>query len=100
MTPFLSIYTHGFIRAAVCVPFVRVADPAYNCERIIGLAWRASDQHAAIALFPELGISAYSNDDLFQQGALLAATRRGFTARGRGQSRPHANADRRRAPGL
>jgi len=73
MTPFLSIYTHGFIRATVCVPFVRVADPAYNCERIIGLARRASDQHAAIALFPELGISAYSNDDLFQQGALLAA---------------------------
>ncbi|HEU4324376.1 MAG TPA: NAD(+) synthase [Roseiflexaceae bacterium] len=71
--PFLSIYRHGLVRAAVCVPFVRVADPAYNVERTIGLARRASEAHAAIALFPELGISAYSNDDLFHQDALLDA---------------------------
>ena len=29
---------------------------------------------AAVALFPELGLSAYSNDDLFHQDALLEAT--------------------------
>lgn len=74
MHPFFSIYSHGFVRAAVCVPFVRVADPHYNAEQTIGLARRASDLHAAVALFPELGISAYSNDDLFHQDALLDAT--------------------------
>jgi NAD+ synthase (glutamine-hydrolysing) len=74
--PFFSIYSHGLLRAAVCVPFVRVADPAYNVERTIGLAQRASEQHAAVALFPELGLSAYSNDDLFHQDALLDATLR------------------------
>ena len=72
--PFHSIYSHGFIRAAVCVPFVRVADPSYNVERTLGLARRASELHAAVALFPELGISAYSNEDLFHQDALLEAT--------------------------
>lgn len=72
---FYSIYTHGFIRVAVCVPFVRVADPAYNLERTIALAERASAMHAAVALFPELGLSAYSNEDLFHQDALLDATR-------------------------
>ncbi len=72
--PFYSIYSHGFIRAAVCVPFVRVADPAYNVERTLGLARRASDLGTAVALFPELGISAYSNEDLFHQDALLEAT--------------------------
>ncbi len=72
--PFDSLYAHGFVRAAVCVPTVRVADPAYNVERTLGLARRASQAHAAVALFPELGISAYSCDDLFQQDALLAAT--------------------------
>lgn len=72
--PFFSIYRHGLLRAAVCVPFVRVADPAYNVERTIGLAQRASEQHAALALFPELGLSAYTNDDLFHQDALLDAT--------------------------
>ncbi|CAN5574673.1 NAD(+) synthase [soil metagenome] len=71
--PFQSIYSHGFIRAAVCIPFVRVADPAYNVERTLGLARRASDLNAAVALFPELGISAYSNEDLFHQEALLDA---------------------------
>jgi NAD+ synthase (glutamine-hydrolysing) len=71
--PFYSIYSHGFIRAAVCVPFIRVADPDYNVEHTIGLARRASEMHAAVALFPELGISAYSNEDLFHQDALLDA---------------------------
>ncbi len=72
--PFHSIYSHGFIRAAVCIPFVRVADPQFNVERTLSLARRASDLNAAIALFPELGISAYSNEDLFHQDALLDAT--------------------------
>lgn len=69
--PFDSPYSHGFVRAAVCIPFVRVADPAYNLERTVGLARRASELSAAVALFPELGISAYSNEDLHQQDALL-----------------------------
>jgi NAD+ synthase (glutamine-hydrolysing) len=72
--PFNSLYAHGFVRVAVGVPAVRVADPAYNAARTLDLARRASDAHAAVALFPELGISAYSNDDLFQQDALLDAT--------------------------
>ncbi len=72
--PFHSIYSHGFIRAAVCIPQVRVADPQFNVEHILGLARRASEVNAAVALFPELGISAYSNDDLFQQDALLDAS--------------------------
>ncbi len=71
---FHSIYSHGFIRAAVCVPYVRVADPDYNVLRIIALAQCASDEKAAVALFPELGISAYSNEDLFHQDCLLDAS--------------------------
>ena len=71
--PFHSIYSHGFVRVAVCVPAVRVADPAFNLEHTLGLARRASDAGAAVALFPELGISAYSCEDLFQQDALLDA---------------------------
>ncbi|HEY8485379.1 MAG TPA: NAD(+) synthase [Longimicrobiales bacterium] len=71
--PFHSLYSHGFVRVAVCVPFVRVADPAHNVERTLGLARKASDLGAVVALFPELGISAYTNEDLFQQDALLDA---------------------------
>src|ERR1043166_10204805 len=72
--PFNSIYRHGFIRATVGVPYVRVAEPQYNLEHTLALARRASAMHAAVALFPELGISAYSNEDLFHQDVLLDAT--------------------------
>lgn len=72
---FFSIYRHGFIRAAVCLPSVRVADPAYNIARTIELARQASEAKAALALFPELGISAYSCEDLFHQDALLDGVR-------------------------
>jgi NAD+ synthase (glutamine-hydrolysing) len=72
-TSFQSIYTHRFVRAAVCVPYVRVADPMFNVDRTLGLARRATEMKAAVALFPELGISAYSNEDLFHQDALLDA---------------------------
>jgi NAD+ synthase (glutamine-hydrolysing) len=71
--PFYSIYAHGFIRATVAIPSVRVADCGYNSERMLGLGRQATEAHAAITLFPELGISAYTNEDLFHQDALLDA---------------------------
>lgn len=71
--PFHSLYSHGFVRVSVCIPSVRVADPEYNLKGTMELARRASENHAAVALFPELGISAYSNEDLFHQDVLLDA---------------------------
>ena len=71
--PFHSIYSHGFIRVAVAITPVRVADCRYNTERTRRLAQQASEKQAALALFPELGLSAYSNEDLFHQDALLDA---------------------------
>jgi len=73
-SPFNSIYSHGFIRVAVCIPRLRVADPHYNVERTLALAEAASAQGVAVTAFPELGLSAYSNEDLFQQDALQEAT--------------------------
>ena len=70
---FDSLYTHGFARVAVCLPAVRVADPDFNLKATLELAGRAAAQHAAVAVFPELGLSAYTNDDLFHQDALLEA---------------------------
>jgi NAD+ synthase (glutamine-hydrolysing) len=69
--PFGSLYSHGFVRVAAAVPHVRVAEPAFNAERTLALARQASDGGAALVVFPELGLSAYTNDDLFHQEALL-----------------------------
>src|SRR5579871_2937723 len=90
MPPFHSLYTHGFVRTAVCIPAVRVADPEFNTERTLELFRRADALHAAVTLFPELGLSAYSCDDLFHQDALLAAVEAGV-ARLVEASRPHAS---------
>src|SRR6266852_1579828 len=75
MRRFHSIYSHGFARVAVCIPSLRVADPAFNLERTLHMAQAASQACAAVALFPELGLSAYSNEDLFHQDALLQAAK-------------------------
>jgi NAD+ synthase (glutamine-hydrolysing) len=74
LRPFNSLYTHGYARVAVCVPRVKVAEPAFNAERTLVLAQQADADKAVLALFPEMGLSAYSNDDLFHQDALLDAT--------------------------
>jgi len=62
--PFNSIYSHGFVRAAVCVPKLRVADPRYNLTETLALARQASDNQSALALFPELGLPVYTAEDL------------------------------------
>src|SRR5215212_2917936 len=73
--PFHSLYRHGFLRVAVGVPLVQVANPAFNAAHTLSLAHLASQQHAALALFPELGLSSYTSDDLFHQDALLDQVR-------------------------
>jgi NAD+ synthase (glutamine-hydrolysing) len=78
--PFDSLYRHGFARLAVCIPSVRLGDPATNATGTIALAKRAHEAHATIAVFPELGLSGYSNEDLFHQDALLEATRAALAA--------------------
>src|SRR3989440_13032393 len=70
-TKFFNLYSHGFIRAAVGIPEVRVADPAFNGVRTIELMEKAEREKAIMAVFPELGLSAYSCEDLFHQQALL-----------------------------
>ena len=70
---FFNLYRHNFVRVAVCVPQVRVADPAYNAGQTVALARQAAERGALVAVFPELGLTAYTCDDLFHQQALLDA---------------------------
>jgi NAD+ synthase (glutamine-hydrolysing) len=71
--PFSNLYSHDFARVAVATPRCRVADPAYNATESIALARQAQQQGAVLVAFPELGLSAYTCDDLFHQRALLDA---------------------------
>src|SRR3954452_397543 len=68
---FFNLYNHDLVRVAVALPAVKVADPLYNAEQTSALLRQAAAQQAALVLFPELGLSAYSCEDLFHQRALL-----------------------------
>jgi NAD+ synthase (glutamine-hydrolysing) len=71
--PFYSLYAQGMARVAACTPRANIADPAANAAAHIALARQAHEAGAAVALFPELSLSAYAIDDLHMQAALLGA---------------------------
>ncbi len=64
---------HGFHRIAAAVPLTRVADTAFNAERILGQMREADARSAALVVFPELCVTSYSCADLFFQTSLLDA---------------------------
>ena len=68
---FFNLYNHGFVRVAMGIPEVRVADPLFNAARTVELMTQAAEARALLVLFPELGLSSYTCDDLFHQQALL-----------------------------
>ncbi len=70
---FHNPYRHGFARVAVAVPRNRVADPVFNAAETVRMYREAADKGAVLVAFPELGLSAYTCDDLFHQAALLEA---------------------------
>jgi NAD+ synthase (glutamine-hydrolysing) len=74
--PFSSLYSQGFARVGAAVPRVRVAEPEFNAQRTLELARQASAEGVAVLVFPELGLSGYSIDDLHHQQAVLGAVRR------------------------
>ena len=80
---FFNLYSHDFARVAVGVPRCRVADPAFNAAETIDLAKQAAANGAVLVAFPELGLPAYTCDDLFHQRALLDACEEAVIDKGR-----------------
>jgi NAD+ synthase (glutamine-hydrolysing) len=72
---FFNLYRHRMVRVAAASPEVKVADPAFNAGQTIALLEQAAARRAALVVFPELGLSAYSCEDLFHQQALLDGCR-------------------------
>jgi NAD+ synthase (glutamine-hydrolysing) len=75
MAEFNNLYAHGFVRVAAASPRVHLADPASNAHETIELMRKADAAGAALVVFPELGMSGYTLDDLHLQSTLLSAVR-------------------------
>lgn len=70
---FLNIYRQGMARVATATPVVALGDPAANAAATIEMAQQADQAGAALLVFPELGLTGYSIDDLLQQDVVLAS---------------------------
>ena len=68
---FWSIYQHGFARVAACTGHTVIADPRANAEAVLRQARRCAQDGVAVAVFPELGLTGYSIEDLLLQDAVL-----------------------------
>lgn len=66
---------NGFLRAAAATPEIRVADPAFNIEAIYAQQQEAEKAGAALLVFPELAVTAYTCGELFHQRTLMAAAK-------------------------
>jgi NAD+ synthase (glutamine-hydrolysing) len=75
---FYALHRHGFVRAAVCAPRVRTADPAGNVAETLALARQGDVEGCDLMVFPELGISSYAEDDLHLQDAILERVEAGL----------------------
>ncbi len=64
---------YGYVKVAVAIPSVRVADCTANVERIGAMMRRAAEGGAAVVLFPELSVTGYTCADLFGQPTLVEA---------------------------
>ena len=62
---------HGFVKVASAIPSVRVADCQFNVEQIESLIVQAEGHGVEIICLPELSLTAYTCQDLFQQQLLL-----------------------------
>ncbi len=62
------MYYNDFLKVAAITPKLKVANPKYNVEEMLRLL---KDTNASMAVFPELGITAYTCNDLFFQHSLL-----------------------------
>ncbi|MDF2948972.1 MAG: nadE [Sedimentibacter sp.] len=61
-----------YVRIAVAVPVIKVADPMFNAKEIALLAKNACEtKNAKVILFPELSITGYTCGDLFNQKTLI-----------------------------
>ena len=60
----------GFIKVGAASPALRVADPAFNCDKITQMMKSAVEKGVKILVFPELAITGYTAQDLFFQKRL------------------------------
>ena len=63
----------GFLLAATATPEIKIADPAYNADKIIKYMAQAKEMGVSLLVFPELSVTGYTCGDLFAARTLADA---------------------------
>ncbi len=61
---------YGFLKASAVAPDLRVADPAYNADRIVEAIKAQAEKGTELLVFPELSLCGYTCGDLLLQSLL------------------------------
>jgi len=72
----MKMYKNGFIKVASVTPKLKVGNPEYNVKEMLEILDKIE---SSITVFPELGITAYTCNDLFFQESLLINTKEAIT---------------------
>jgi NAD+ synthase (glutamine-hydrolysing) len=64
------LMNHGFVRVAAVSPTLRVADTDANARATVELLEHAEAEGVTVVVFPEMGLTGYTCNDLFFQKAL------------------------------
>jgi len=67
------VYGKGFIKVASVTPVLKVGNPLFNVKEMVRLL---KEVKSSITVFPELGVTAYTCNDLFFQESLLQDTKK------------------------
>lgn len=62
---------YGYMRVSAAVPEVRIADTGFNLNKIEEIVKSAAETGADVVVTPELGMTAYTCGDLFEQPLLM-----------------------------
>ncbi len=66
---------YGYVRLGAAAPSIKVANCAYNADRIIETIQKAEAEECDLLVFPELSVTGYTCGDLFLQTRLLESAR-------------------------
>ncbi|MCX8666752.1 NAD(+) synthase [Acetobacteraceae bacterium B3987] len=80
LADFLCLYRQGFARVAACTTPITLGEPLHNAMVVREWLERCHKQGVAVAVFPELGLTGYTLEDIFFQQVVLEGAQQALLA--------------------
>lgn len=74
-----KISRFGYLRVKAVSPLMEIANVSYNVDIMVEEIKKAHTEQVSVVVFPELGLTGYTCEDLFHQSYLLNNARKGLS---------------------